>query len=169
MFNKEKANNTRILAKEILRMDTLYQDADSGASFDYDGVNSLLKKARQLMDDSLQIEYSKASPEKVTGHDSGYITPEREAELSENFWEETNDPETEEWRDELTADEKKLVEQWDDEFEKGYEKAWRNISATQEKCKPSMADRLASAKATVAERGTQPQVCTKNRSVGHDR
>lgn len=169
MFNKEKANNTRILAKEILRMATIYQDAGSGASFDYDGVNSLLKKAGQLMNDGLQSEYAKASSKKGIGRDSGYLTPEREAELSQNFWEETNDPETEEWRDELTASEEKLVEQWDDEFEKGYEKAWRNISATQEKCKPSMADRLASAKATVAERGTQTQAGMKNRNVGQDR
>ena len=33
-------------------------------------------------------------------------------------WEnETNDPETQEWRDDLTADERKLVDQWDDNYE----------------------------------------------------
>lgn len=33
-------------------------------------------------------------------------------------WEnETNDPKTQEWRDDLTADERKLVEQWDDNYE----------------------------------------------------
>ena len=31
------------------------------------------------------------------------------------FWNETNDPETEEWRDELTPDEEAMVEQWDEQ------------------------------------------------------
>lgn len=47
------------------------------------------------------------------------ITDERIEELSPLFWAETNDPESEEWRDELTAEETALVEQWDRQVETG--------------------------------------------------
>lgn len=42
------------------------------------------------------------------------VTPEREEYLDWAFWSETNDPETQEWRDDLTADEAILVEHWDE-------------------------------------------------------
>ena len=48
------------------------------------------------------------------------ITAEREAELCYCFWEETNEPETQEWREDLTCDEAVMVEQWDEKFIKGY-------------------------------------------------
>lgn len=41
------------------------------------------------------------------------ITAEREEELQGYFWNETNDPEDQEWRDDLTPDEAAMVEQWD--------------------------------------------------------
>lgn len=43
------------------------------------------------------------------------VPPEREEELSWCFWNETNEPETQEWRDELTEDEAAMVEQWDEQ------------------------------------------------------
>lgn len=49
------------------------------------------------------------------------VPTEREEELEQLFWDETNDPETEEWRDELTADEAAMVEQWDERTAKGFQ------------------------------------------------
>lgn len=48
------------------------------------------------------------------------VSPEREEELEQLFWDETNDPETEEWRDDLTADEAAMVEQWDERTAEGF-------------------------------------------------
>lgn len=51
-------------------------------------------------------------------------------------WEnETNDPETQEWRDDLTADERKLVEQWDDNYEQGLAQMILRSRANSEKFK----------------------------------
>lgn len=47
------------------------------------------------------------------------VPPEREEELSWLFWNETNDPETEEWREELTPDEEAMVDQWDQQTARG--------------------------------------------------
>ena len=47
------------------------------------------------------------------------VTPEREKYLDWAFWFETNDPETQEWRDDLTADEAALVEHWDEAVSRG--------------------------------------------------
>jgi asparagine N-glycosylation enzyme membrane subunit Stt3 len=41
------------------------------------------------------------------------ITEERLAELADNWNEETNDPETQEWRDGLTPEEAKIIDDWD--------------------------------------------------------
>ncbi|MBQ9168513.1 MAG: DUF1738 domain-containing protein [Oscillospiraceae bacterium] len=48
------------------------------------------------------------------------VSEEREAELQQRFWDESNDPETQEWREELTADEAAMVEQWDLQTAKGF-------------------------------------------------
>lgn len=48
------------------------------------------------------------------------VSEEREAELQDNFWNETNEPEDQEWREELTADEAAMVEQWDLQTAKGF-------------------------------------------------
>lgn len=48
------------------------------------------------------------------------VSEEREAELQRLFWDETNEPETQEWREELTADETAMVEQWDLQTAKGF-------------------------------------------------
>ena len=42
------------------------------------------------------------------------ITKERLQELESYFWAESNDPETKEWREDLTAGEEALVAQWDE-------------------------------------------------------
>lgn len=47
------------------------------------------------------------------------LTDERIAEMQDNFWAETNDPATEEWRDELTAEEAALVARWDAKVDAG--------------------------------------------------
>lgn len=46
----------------------------------------------------------------------GEIGKYRVEELSDLFWNETNDEETQEWREDLTPTEEKLVRMWD----KGY-------------------------------------------------
>ncbi len=51
--------------------------------------------------------------------DSAGVSEEREEELEEYFWNESNDPETQEWRDELTAAESALVDQWDARVSQG--------------------------------------------------
>lgn len=42
------------------------------------------------------------------------ISAERRAEMDDLFWAETNDQETEKWREDLTAEEAALVAAWDD-------------------------------------------------------
>ncbi|MET1247633.1 hypothetical protein ABWW58_02455 [Sporolactobacillus sp. STCC-11] len=41
------------------------------------------------------------------------IAKERMSELSELFWSETNDEETQQWRDELNEEEEHMVSDWD--------------------------------------------------------
>lgn len=42
------------------------------------------------------------------------ITKERLAEMHRQFWAETNDPKSKEWRNRLTPEEAAIVEDWDD-------------------------------------------------------
>lgn len=42
------------------------------------------------------------------------ISKERIKELEHYFWNESNDEDTQEWRDELNLEEEKLIESWDD-------------------------------------------------------
>lgn len=51
----------------------------------------------------------------------------REAELERLFWAETDDPETQEWREELTDEEAELVAAWDDQVETGMARLCREI------------------------------------------
>jgi hypothetical protein len=51
------------------------------------------------------------------------ITDERIEEMQDSFWNETNEDWIQEWCDNLTDEESKLVEQWD----KGYTKATLNL------------------------------------------
>ena len=47
------------------------------------------------------------------------MTEQRKEELLSLWWKETNEDETQEWRDELTADEQAMVENWDYGFTDG--------------------------------------------------
>ena len=47
------------------------------------------------------------------------IDPERLRQMEDNFWAETNDPDSEEWREDLTAEEAALVAEWEDRVEAG--------------------------------------------------
>ena len=47
------------------------------------------------------------------------IDPERLQQMKDNFWAETNDPASEEWREDLTAEEVALVAEWEDRVEAG--------------------------------------------------
>ena len=62
------------------------------------------------------------------------VTAEREAELHSCFWEETNEPETQEWREDLTSDEAAMVEQWDETFAKAFSTMAQAILAYESDC-----------------------------------
>ena len=47
------------------------------------------------------------------------ISQERFDELQELFWSETNEEWTQEWRDELTAEESEIIDKWDNKVAKG--------------------------------------------------
>lgn len=47
--------------------------------------------------------------------------------LRENWNNETNEPYTQEWRDDLTEEEAAIVESWDDAFETAYQRAFDKI------------------------------------------
>lgn len=55
------------------------------------------------------------------------ITAVREEELRSCFWEETNDPDSEEWREDLTKDETAMVEQWDESSANGFSRLAQDI------------------------------------------
>lgn len=55
------------------------------------------------------------------------ISMERVEYLRDNFYGETNEPETQEWREDLTSEENALVETWDKEFETGISKIASDI------------------------------------------
>lgn len=55
------------------------------------------------------------------------VSEERESELQQLFWDETNDPETQEWREDLTADEAAMVEQWDTQTAKSFSQLAQDI------------------------------------------
>ena len=46
------------------------------------------------------------------------VTKERIEEMEENFWSESNDEDTQDWRETLTDEEMKLVDKWDNEYAK---------------------------------------------------
>lgn len=52
--------------------------------------------------------------EKAVCEESG---EERVKELLDLYWNETNDEETQEWREDLTPTEKKLVRTWDKDYD----------------------------------------------------
>ena len=48
------------------------------------------------------------------------VSQEREEELSWYFMHETDEPDTQEWREDLTGDETVMVEQWDEQFSRDF-------------------------------------------------
>jgi hypothetical protein len=55
------------------------------------------------------------------------ITKQREDDMYSNWCEETNESWTQEWRDELTEDEQKLVDSWDRRYSTGVKKMCERI------------------------------------------
>jgi len=56
------------------------------------------------------------------------MNKEREQELMELVWAESDDQETQEWRDELSFEESKFVDELDDEISGTFENLIREIS-----------------------------------------
>jgi hypothetical protein len=48
------------------------------------------------------------------------ISQERIEELESYFWDETNDEDTQEWRNDLDEEEEKLVDKWEKQYWGGY-------------------------------------------------
>ena len=61
------------------------------------------------------------------------VPDSREEDMQHWFWEETNDPETMEWREDLTPDEAAMVEQWDNRTAQGFSKLAQAILEQQAK------------------------------------
>lgn len=59
------------------------------------------------------------------------ISEARMKELADNFYAETNDPETQEWRDELTPQEAEIIADWDNGYAVGVHKICQDIMALQ--------------------------------------
>lgn len=66
------------------------------------------------------------------------VAEDREEELLSCFWNETNEPESEEWRNELTDDEAAMVEQWDEQFLSSYQKLAQDCLDLQNKTEYSI-------------------------------
>jgi hypothetical protein len=74
------------------------------------------------------------------------MTEERKNELLWLWGEETNDPDTQEWRDELTPEEAAKVAEWDANAERGMGEMARRMLELEER-QPSIESRIAAAKA----------------------
>lgn len=59
------------------------------------------------------------------------ISEARMKELADNWNAETNDPETQEWRDELTPAETKIIDDWDNVYAVGVHNLCQDIMALQ--------------------------------------
>lgn len=55
------------------------------------------------------------------------ISEERRQEIDRLFWAETNDPETEEWREDLTPEEAALVAEWDEGVAAAFDKMYADL------------------------------------------
>ena len=63
---------------------------------------------------------------------------QRYEELQSYFWDETNDPETQEWRDELTTNEAAMVARWDEQLAHGTESLLADVLGPTEEVKDQM-------------------------------
>lgn len=59
------------------------------------------------------------------------ISPSRYEELNDNFWAETNEEWTQEWRNELTPEEAALVRSWDKQTDEGLRRMCQRILETE--------------------------------------
>ncbi|BAK99180.1 hypothetical protein OBV_19820 [Oscillibacter valericigenes Sjm18-20] len=59
------------------------------------------------------------------------ISEARMKELADNWNAETNDPETEEWRDDLMTDEAEIIADWDNDYAVGMHQLCQKIIALQ--------------------------------------
>lgn len=76
------------------------------------------------------------------------MTEERKDQLLWLWGEETNDPDTQEWRDDLTPEEEAKVAEWDANAERGMgEMARRTLELEEQKRRPSAELQMAAAKA----------------------
>jgi len=57
------------------------------------------------------------------------ISQERIGELESCFWDETNDEETQSWRDDLEVEEQELVDKWDGQYASSICKMCKEILA----------------------------------------
>jgi len=55
------------------------------------------------------------------------VSKERKAEMLALWWDETNEDWTQEWRDNLNKEERALVEQWDEQYESGFQRICQKI------------------------------------------
>jgi len=55
------------------------------------------------------------------------ISKERMDEMEEDFWSESNDEDTQEWREDLTDEEIKVVDKWDQSYVQGTVKLCQQI------------------------------------------
>ena len=55
------------------------------------------------------------------------ISEERLQEIDRLFWAETNDPRTEEWREDLTPEEAALVAEWDEGVAAAVDKMYADL------------------------------------------
>ncbi len=98
-------------------MEWLVQQGITGA--DIASVNlsgSAMARITNPAGQYMDLYYDKQSGVRVLN-----ITAEREDELAWYWGNETNEVDTQEWRDELTADEAAMVAQWDKRYAKGFE------------------------------------------------
>lgn len=59
------------------------------------------------------------------------ISDEREMELDQYYWEQSNDEDTREWRNDLTLEEMELVNKWDQRLSKGLSKLYEEVIKTE--------------------------------------
>ena len=67
----------------------------------------------------------------MSGIEMPQISEARMKELADNWNAETNDPETEEWRDDLTPEEAELIADWDEGYVVGLLAICQDIIALQ--------------------------------------
>lgn len=105
-----------------------------------DELYAAIKDANAIADYLMEKGEFEAAIEKDLKSMDTLVPKEREKELFSLWESETNAPETEEWREELTAAEAALVETWDTKAEQGMSKLANDILKLQKKPRPRFTD-----------------------------